>query len=228
MKRAREQINIPHAQVRALIEHQVIRPPRSAAARWRRRAGLRAAKLIAIAIDRPRPLNRDIVRFNRENQPHISIAKRGIARERHRFRRVILFSIRTAEQFSARRNVQRHIAFDLDRADHKHARRHQHRAAVVLVARINRRLQRSGVECGAIAFRAEIANIIYPRAQVVFGRIAIGFRGVGRSRKQAGADRCGRNHAQPIATREGLFVHRGKQRLIRKRLIAETRDVERR
>ena len=73
---------------------------------------------------------------------------------------MVLLAVGAAEQFALRGDVQRHVALDLDGSDDEYAGGHQHRAALVLMARIDGGLQRVGVESLAIALRAEVDDVV--------------------------------------------------------------------
>ena len=59
----------------------------------------------------------------------------------------------------SRRQVQGDVALHLDGPDDEHPRRHQHRAALILVAGVDGRLHRRGIERDTVAFGAEIADV---------------------------------------------------------------------
>ena len=69
---------------------------------------------------------------------------------------MILLAVSAAQQFSGGCNMQRHIALQLCRANDKYAGGNQHSAAAILVAGVNRGLQRRGVDSGAVSFRAKL------------------------------------------------------------------------
>ena len=104
--------------------------------------------------------------FDREDQPHIPVVERRIAAQRNSIHRVILLSVRRAQELARSRNVQRHIALQLHRANHKCPRRNQHRSAAIPRARIDRRLQRRRIQRNAIALRTKCPDVIDPRAQI--------------------------------------------------------------
>ena len=65
--------------------------------------------------------------------------------------------------------MQRDIALHLDGADQEDTRGHQHRAPLVLITCVNRRLHRGGVERGAVALGAKVADVVGARAEIVVG-----------------------------------------------------------
>jgi hypothetical protein len=60
-----------------------------------------------------------------------------------------------------------HIALEFDCADLESAGRNQHRPASILMACIDRRLQRGGIECNAVSFRTILANVVDPGAKII-------------------------------------------------------------
>ena len=169
MKRASDEKQIAHAQILAAIKQQMIRPMAAADAGGRHSATNGAVELRAIAVNRARPLDGDVHGVDGENQPDVSIFEGRVAVKRNGICGVVLFAVAAAEQFSARRDAQRHVALHFNRADDEHARRHQHRAALVFGASVNRGLHRGGIEGRPIADRAEVADVINSRAQIVRG-----------------------------------------------------------
>src|SRR6185312_10746628 len=57
------------------------------------------------------------------------------------------------------------VALQLSCADQKSARRNQHRAAAITIARVNRRLERRCIQCCSVAFGPIIANVVCPRTK---------------------------------------------------------------
>ncbi len=163
------------------------------------------AELRALAVNRARPLDGDVLGVDGINQSDVSVSQRRIAGQRHGVHVVILFAIGGAEQSSARRDVQRHVAFQFNHADDKHARGHENRAALVMMTRINRRLHRRGVERLAVAFRAEIANII-DSDRCVAGQFGGGPSCGQQARAYGSGDGGGGSQSQPFATGKELPV----------------------
>lgn len=158
---------VAHGQVLATMKEQMIRTLRAAASGGRGNAALRTAELRALAVDGARSFDGDVLGIDREDQSDIAVAERRVPSERNRIGRVILLAIGGAQQLSLCCDVQRDIALHLDDANNEHTGRHEHCAALILVARIDRRLDRHRVERCAVALRAEITNVVDARTQIV-------------------------------------------------------------
>ena len=91
--------------------------------------------------------------------------------QRNRVDRVVLLAVGAPQQLALRRQVQGDIAFHLDGPDDEYAGGHQHRAALVVIAGVNRRLHRRGIERGAVACRSEIADVVGLGAEVLVGSL---------------------------------------------------------
>ena len=108
-----------------------------------------------------------LVALTGEQQRPIPVVQRGVSAERNRIHGVILLAVRAPKEFPRSRDMECHIALEFDCADLESAGRNQHRPASILMACIDRRLQRGGIECNAIAFRAILANVVDAGAGIV-------------------------------------------------------------
>jgi hypothetical protein len=83
-----------------------------------------------------------------------------------------LFAVGARRKAAGHSHVQRDVGPEFERADVESAGRDQHRAAAVVMAGINGRLDRSRVERDAVALRAVVTVVVDTRASIVFaGRI---------------------------------------------------------
>src|SRR5205823_706457 len=90
----------------------------------------------------------------------------GIATQGDRVHCVILLSVGTPQQVAPGRTMQCHVALEFDCADLKCPRRDQYRAAAVLSASIDCGLECGGIDCHAITFGSEIANVVDAGTQI--------------------------------------------------------------
>ena len=158
--RAVEEIEIANRESFALIREHVVRPLVAADAAWRLLSAHGRVKLIALTVNRPGAFDGHILRMHGKQQSPVAVDERGVAMQRNRIDGVILLAVRASEQRRTRSDMHRHIALQFCRADLEDARGHEHRAAAVARARIDRRLQRRGVQCLSIALRTEVANVV--------------------------------------------------------------------
>ena len=111
---------------------------------------------------------------------------------------MVLLAVGAAEQLTLGRNVQGHVALHLDGADDEHSGGHQHGSALILMAGVDGSLHRLRVERRAIAFRAEVDDVVDPGAGGVTGR----GRGCGGQQTRTEG---GRGHQpQPVASGSGI------------------------
>src|SRR5689334_5335430 len=80
MERAVNECHILHAQVRTSVKEQVVGPLCASSSRRRWRAAFRTMELQTLAVDRPRTFDRKVVGINGEEQRHVAIRQRRIAR----------------------------------------------------------------------------------------------------------------------------------------------------
>src|SRR4051794_10069232 len=112
MKGARDQVEVAEAQVLAPVKQEMVGAVGATAARGWRHASRRTAKLEALAVDRPRTLDGDVLRVDREEQTYVPIAESRVARERDAGR-AVLFAVGAAKQFALCLDPQRYVAFQL-------------------------------------------------------------------------------------------------------------------
>src|SRR5262249_25976194 len=111
-------------------------------------------ELRTVSINGSLAFDRDVVSVGCRKHHDVAVAGRNsIAGP------VMLF-VTTAQEAALRSQAQGDIALQFKSADQKIAGRDQDNAAPVLIARIDRSLDRGCIECGAIAFRAEIAGVV--------------------------------------------------------------------
>src|SRR5580765_1772370 len=103
-------------------------------------------KLEALTVNRSGTFDREILGFHCKDESDIAIVECRISAERNRVGRTILFAVGAAKQFALSGNMQSHVALHLNRADDKDACRHKYGPTLILVARINGRLHRRGIE----------------------------------------------------------------------------------
>jgi hypothetical protein len=82
--------------------------------------------------------------------------------------RFVVFDVRAPEESPLCSKVQGHIAFQLKSTDQEVTRGDQHGAAFVSRAGVDSGLHSDGVERRAITLRAEIPNVVNPRANILF------------------------------------------------------------
>src|SRR5690348_1488280 len=151
------------------MKEQVIWTIVASAARRRRNAASGTMKLEALPIHGSRTLDRKVIGLNREDQPDVAIIERRVSAQRNCIGCVILLAICASEQLPLSGDVQRHVTLHLNRADHKYTRGHENRSTLVLVAGIDRRLDRGGIETNAVALRTKVTNVVCARAEIVAG-----------------------------------------------------------
>jgi hypothetical protein len=182
VKRAGDQVEVSDPEIPAAVKQQVIRTIGSPSARRWRNAPGGTPELRALAVDRPRPFDGDVLRVDREDQTDVSVAECGVTAERDGIRRVVLLSVRAAQQFSLSGDSQRHIAFELDGADDKHSGGDEHRSPLVFVAGVDSILERLCGKGLAVSFRAETDDVVDAGA-------ACRLSSLGRSGQQSRAER---------------------------------------
>ena len=177
--------HIADAHVRASMKQHVIRATIPADSTRRRRSARCRMKLNALPVDQPRPIYRDVLRVHGKKQRPVAVAERRVAGERDRVHRMVLRSVRAAEQCRGRGQIEGEIAPELERADVERALGHEHRSTALGVTSVDGLLHGGGIERRTVAFRSVIANIVDARAA---GPAARGNRGR-HSSDHAGAER---------------------------------------
>ena len=118
-------------------------------------------KIVPVTIDGTVTRQGDMLTFVCENETSVSLARQ------HRGNDVfyilplgILFDVGGSEQNGIARYVQFHITFHLDRAAQVDAAENLYATTAVFGARVDRFLNRQGIECFSVAYRAKISYII--------------------------------------------------------------------
>ncbi len=192
---AAEQIDIANREALTTVEQESVGTAVAAKSAGRRDAARGRMKLRALAIDRAGTFHGDVDRIHSENEGPVSVFQSGIAVKRDGVDGVILLAVGAAQQFSASCYTQSDIASEFERADEECARRNQDNAAALAMAFIDGGLHRRRVQRNAIAFRAVIADVIDPRAEIVLRRR--GLRSIERCGKRRGESRY-RQVLQPL------------------------------
>src|SRR5690348_11242314 len=109
----------------------MIRALAAASSRRRRNTAAGTVKFSPLAVDRSRPFDGDIFGIHRKDQPNIAVAESGVTAERNVIGGAVLLAVGAAEELAVRSDVQRDIAFHLDRADNKYTRGDQHGSSLV-------------------------------------------------------------------------------------------------
>src|SRR5262249_46724131 len=107
---------VADGEVLAAMKEQMIRTLSAAASRGRWNAALRTAELRALAVNRPRSFDRDVLGVYGKDQSDVAVGKRRVPSERDRVGGMILLAIGTAQQLALRRDVQCDVALYLDGA----------------------------------------------------------------------------------------------------------------
>ena len=151
---------VADGEVLALMQEDVIGTVGAAEAGGRRNSAARRAELCTLAVDGAGAFDCEVARLDGEDEGPVAVVKGGIALQWNGVDGVILLAVGAAKQGAAGGDVQSDVALHLDGADDEDAGGDDHRAALIAIARVDRGLQRRGVERDAVAFGSEIADVV--------------------------------------------------------------------
>ncbi len=151
--------NVTHHKILTLMKKQMVRTVCPSEPRRRRNSTAGAAELRALAVDCPRTFDSEILGLDRKDERPVAVFQSSVSLQRNFVDRAILPAISAPQQFAFSRKMQRDIAFHLDGSDNEDARRNHNRAALVLIARINRGLDGRGIERGTIALSSNTVHL---------------------------------------------------------------------
>src|SRR5262245_17299369 len=173
--------DIAHGEVAAAVEQQVIGPVVAADPSRRENVTAGTVKLRTLPVDGSQPFDESVFGVDGIEESHVAITEGGVSAQRDRVCGAILLAVGGTQQFSLGRKMQRDVAFQLNGADNKHARRHKNDSALILTTGVNRRLNGAGVERGSVPFGAKGTDVVDAGALIsAIVRLAPGFESCAR------------------------------------------------
>jgi hypothetical protein len=170
---ASKQVDVADTEILAAVKKKRVWPAISTESTRGRCTASRRMKLLALAVDCAWALHSYILCVDCEDEGPVAVVQGRIAAERDGVYGMILFSIGAAQQLARCRNVQSDIALEFESADMKIARRHKNCSAAIPMAGVDGCLDRQRINCGAVAFRAVIPDVVDAGTQVISDRSSL-------------------------------------------------------